>query len=284
MKKILFPTDFSNTAENAFIYALQIAQKMKAEILTLHVYQLPAINDINLPNTLREIYESIDLEEFENYKDSIPHLRKIAADNNLDQVEVEHLMIQGETVPSILKIAKKEAVDMIVVGTTGATGLKEIFLGTVAADVLEKASCPVLTVPVEARFDGKLDKIAVTTSFKEEEKRAIQKILGFAKPFDAEVYCINIDTNHTEFYKQQMKQLEADFWPIKNIHFKVLEGTDIETEVANFMWKEAIDMLVMVTHKRNFWQKLFRYSHTKSMAYHLKRPLMAFHAHVLKTA
>ena len=74
MKKILFPTDFSDVSKNAFIYALKLADAVNAEIITLHVYQLdsPAYLDVSI--YLQEIYEYEELSEFENYKDEIPLL------------------------------------------------------------------------------------------------------------------------------------------------------------------------------------------------------------------
>ena len=62
MKKILYPTDFSPTAENAFIFALQIADHLGASIITLHAFDRPDISNFNLPETLRDVYDTIDLD------------------------------------------------------------------------------------------------------------------------------------------------------------------------------------------------------------------------------
>ena len=91
MKNILFPTDFSEAANNAFVYALKLAEQFDAKITTLHVYELPKVRGTAMPNTIQEIYESINIEEFDNYRDSIPVLREIAEANNLDQVQ-NHLL------------------------------------------------------------------------------------------------------------------------------------------------------------------------------------------------
>ena len=72
MKKILYPTDFSETAENAFIFALQIADHLGASIITIHAFDKPDISNFNVPDTLMEVYDSIDLDVFENYEDEVP--------------------------------------------------------------------------------------------------------------------------------------------------------------------------------------------------------------------
>ena len=78
MKKILFPTDFSEVSKNAFIYALKLADSIDAEIITMHVYQLPQANYVNVSEYLHEIYDVTELSNFENYKDEIPILSHIA--------------------------------------------------------------------------------------------------------------------------------------------------------------------------------------------------------------
>jgi len=71
MKKILFPTDFSENSKNAFVFALHLAKSIHAEIITLHVYQYPQVNYMEIPVYLPEMYEVTDLTHFENYKGHI---------------------------------------------------------------------------------------------------------------------------------------------------------------------------------------------------------------------
>ena len=281
MKKILFPTDFSDAANQAFIYALKIAKSLKAEIITLHVYQLPDVNAVQLPNTMKEIYDSIDLEAFENYRDEIPFLRKMAASNELDDVPVSNILETGETIPVILKTAKSINADMIVMGTKGAGKLKEIFIGTVAGEVLENASCPVLAVPVNASFDRTIDKIAVTSDYTDEDLNALKKVLAWAQLFDATVHCVHVDTSQTENTSHQMDAFKEKIGPNDRLKFVVLEETDMEKSLAHFVEDNEIDILAMLTHKRSFFEELFHNIHAKSMSYHLKVPILSIPAHTL---
>ena len=82
MKKILYPTDFSPTAENAYIFALQIADHLGASIITLHAFNRPDVSNFNLPDMLKEVYDSIDLDAFENYED-------IRVNDQIEAFEVE---------------------------------------------------------------------------------------------------------------------------------------------------------------------------------------------------
>lgn len=281
MKKILFPTDFSETANNAFIYALKFAEKLGASITTLHVYKLPDIKGAHLPNTLQEIYDSIDLEEFENYKDTVPVFHQTALAHGLEDIRMDHVMEKGDTVPTILRTAAEIQADMIIMGTTGATGIKEIFFGSIAGEVLENANCPVLAVPEQAVFDGSIDRIAITTEFSDEEKRALHKVLDFAELFGGTVFCVNVDTAHTHFYTKRMEKLKEEFAGHNNVEFVVLEGEYIYEPVNQFVTEHQIDILAMLTHKRSFFQELFKFSTTKSMAYHSRIPVLSIQAHTL---
>ena len=82
MPTILFPTDFSDAATRAFVYALQLADRIDAKIITLHVFEKPDISGLtHVPLSLEEFYNTIDLYEFENYKDAVPVLDKIQDDS-----------------------------------------------------------------------------------------------------------------------------------------------------------------------------------------------------------
>lgn len=283
MKKILFPTDFSETAENAFIYALKLADRMKATITTLHCYEMPNLKNAHLPYSIQEVYDSINLEEFENYRDSIPQLHDIAAKNGLDHVPVNHALIEGDTVAATIRFARKEEADLIVMGTTGASGLREIFLGSVAAEVMENAPCPVLAVPVNANFDGHLDKIAITTSFQEDEKDALQWLMNWSKSFKPDIYCVHIDLKHTEDISHHMDIFKKEFAGKPKLHFEVIDSTNMEASLANFLDNEQIDVLTMVIHQRNFFKELFSYSITKKMSYHLDQPILAIQAKTISS-
>lgn len=278
MKKILFPTDFSPAADNAFIYALELAKATGASIVTLHTYEVPDLRRSSLQHTLAVFYESLNLEEFENYKDNIPSLRKIAEEQNLADVEVYHTLHEGQAETSIVRQAKEEGVDLIVMGTTGATGAKEIFLGSVAGEVMENAPCPVLGVPAEARFDGRLDHLVFTTTYAEEEKKALRWLVDWSKLFPAHIHCLHVDLSHTEDLTHNMDAFRNEFSSLGKLSFAVVDGNDFEPAVTDFLAATKADALAMVTHKRNFFQELFSYSRTKKMMYHLKTPVMSLPA------
>lgn len=276
MKKILFLTDFSATANNAYIYALNLANATGAEITTVHVYSLPDIRNVNLPNTLKEVYESIELSAFENYKDSIPILHKIAESNDLTHVNCVHVMIEGEPISAICEFAQKEHFDMLIMGTKGASGLREIFLGSVAAKILDKATIKVMAIPEDASFDGSIDNIVFTTEYNQEEILAFNEVVEFAKLLDSFIHCVHFDLSHTDRITNEMEvwksQINNDY---AKLQFRSLDSNDMEKTLTEYCDLHHIDAVIMLTHKRSFFQKLFNYSVTKKMFYHMKIPILS---------
>jgi nucleotide-binding universal stress UspA family protein len=281
MKKILFPTDFSDAANHAFIYALKIAKSLQAEIVTLHVFQLPDVKALHLPNTLKEIYNSMDLEAFENYRDEIPFLRKLAEENGLGNIPISNILEIGEPIPVILKTAASIPAGMIVMGTKGAGWLKEIFTGSVTGEIMEKAACPVLAIPEKAAFDGAINKIAVTTDYSEEDCKTVEKVLEWASLFDATVDCLHVDASHTESITHRMDDFKRKFAGNDRLRFVVLNEFELEKSIAHYIEDNGIDILAMLTHRRSFFQELFNYSHAKAMTYHQKVPVLSIPAHTL---
>ncbi|MEZ4984652.1 MAG: universal stress protein [Saprospiraceae bacterium] len=276
MPTILFPTDFSDAATRAFIYALKLADKMGARIVTLHAFTRPDMSGFShIPRNLEEFYNSIDLYEFEDYKSAVPQLDAIQEAQGLMSVEVVHTLQEGDTVELILERAKKEAASLIVLGTTGARGLKEILLGSVAGEVLENACCPVLAVPEQAVFDGKLDNIAFTTTFSEEEVNGLKKVIETFAVFDSNIHCVNVDLSHAAAYHHRKDDFAQHFASFPRVKMKVLDGDDFQSVLTDYLTDQQIDIVAMVTHKRSFFEELFNYSKTKSLSYHSRTPVLS---------
>ncbi len=276
MKRILFPTDFSEAANHAFIYALEIAKAFQLPLTVLHVYQLPDVSSVHLPNTLREVYDSIELEEFENFKNQIPLLHQLAEKHGLKDVPIESMMEEGPTVETIIRAAKKTEAELIIMGTKGATGLKSLFFGSNTAEVMENAPCPVLGVPEKAKFDGKIDDIAVAVDLNRDETRALEYTLKFARPFAARLHCLNVNTAGSEELQAKMEALQKQYQDSELLcHFEILEGEHIYAPLSHYVEENHIDLLVMLTHRRSFLESLFDYSKTKKMIYQAKMPILS---------
>lgn len=275
MKKILFPTDFSKTANNAFVYALEMAKFHNAELIVLHVYDLPPVAYEGYPSYVTEVYETIELSNFENFKDEVPVLRKIAEEHQLGSIQMSHVLEQGDLIQVIKSLVKKEKIDLIVMGTNGAIGLKETFLGSNAGSVIEKVPILSLTVPHKAKFDT-IKKIGFTTLFSSRDRIALKQVLEFAKQVNAKVKCLYVRTFDSEVKESKIQKWRQDFKD-EPVEFFVIPSEDIKGTLADFLKEKDIDILAMLSYKHKFLEGLFKKSLIKKMAYDSEVPILALH-------
>ncbi len=147
-KKILFCTDFSDNSHYAFGYALDLAKTYKAFLLIFHVTP-PPVHPEQLsiylpPERIEELKKSHQQEVDHLLKEH--YLKKIGTFKN-----VKVIFQEGEPFVEIIRRAKKESADLIVMGTHGRTGLDHVFFGSTAEKVVRKSPCPVMTI----RLPGK---------------------------------------------------------------------------------------------------------------------------------
>ncbi len=143
MKKILVPTDFSDHAYYALKVAAEIARKNNGEIILLHMLELPgqAGDAIGVGHELPEIML------FKNA--AINKLEELMDDNCLEGLQVSEIIQFELAFDGILKVSEKNNIDLIVMGSHGASGFKEMFIGSNAEKVVRNSSVPVLIIKKE---------------------------------------------------------------------------------------------------------------------------------------
>jgi nucleotide-binding universal stress UspA family protein len=141
VKKILVPTDFSESARYALNYAVDLNRELKARLYLLHVLQdFTEFSEYNLsPSILPQLY--LEFEE-----NAAKRLEDMMADMVPSEISCGTYILHGVPFYEIIQFAKKENIDLIVIGSHGRTGLKHVLFGHTAEKVVKKASCPVLTV------------------------------------------------------------------------------------------------------------------------------------------
>ena len=273
MKKILFPTDFSEASINAFIYALKLADSIKGEIITLHVYDLPQVGYSNVPGVLNEIYDLIELGNFENYKDQVPFLRRIAEQNNMEHIKISNVLDYGNLINKIVKIVNDENIDFVVMGTKGATSLKETFLGTATTKVMNATKAIVFAIPENCEYK-QIKKILFLTKYNFEDIKVLKKVIEFAAVFEAHIDCLHIKSPHqkdNDTFKEEWQKIAKD----QDITLHTISNDDVEGIILEFIDLNKIDMITMHVYHKNFFKKLFQVSLSKKLAFHVNIPILA---------
>lgn len=276
MKKILVPLDFSPTSENAFVYALDLAKTFKAQLILLHTFDLPIVDSQAMPMNYATLYDTFQMTNFEHFKEEIPKLRALAETHHASQIVLQHIMMDGDLVYNIKKVVKQENIDFVVMGTNGTTGWFDSFIGSNAASVISDVSVPVLSVPASAKFE-KIETIAFTTRFRQKDIEALVKVLMLAKKMHAKVKCLYVKTANSDVNTDTIQRWESHFEEEDHLQFFVIPNEEVNRTIEDFLVDQEIDMLAMLTYKRNFFVELFTTTTTQKLAQSLHTPILALH-------
>ena len=142
IKKVLVPTDFSDSAHHAFGYGVSFAREYDAELILLHVVENLTVGYASdlFPVPMAEVFQEIS-----GYAKA--ELDKLAEEAKQKGAVVTQLVVQGKPSAEIVRYAAENAVDMIVLGTHGKGMLDQALFGSTTERVVRRAPCPVLTVP-----------------------------------------------------------------------------------------------------------------------------------------
>ncbi len=274
MKKILFPTDFSDNATYALNYALEMLKLEIEEVFIYHAYALPII-DVNMPAS---IFEEVAEKAESRAREKLDELSE-SIKAQFPNLKVETQTGQEFAAEKIAALAKQNNSELVVMGTKGASGLKEVFIGSNTASVINNTDIPVLAVPANLKYKP-ITKILFTTDYHDSDFEAIRKVAELAKSLNAEItimhlfqYDKELETTMQEWFKEELES-HVHYARMK---FELDETNDVEDSLNTYINNNNIDMLVMSTKKRTFIQRFFHSSLTRRMVYHTHIPLMAFH-------
>lgn len=275
MKKILFPTDFSDAATNAFIHALEFAKVVKAELILLHTFEIPVYDSQFFPENYASIYSSIELAKFEMFKDEIPKLRTIAAERKLDDIVIKHRLMDGDLIYNLKNAVEEDKADFVIMGTNSVSDWTKFFTGSNTESIISGVEVPVLCVPIDAKYK-KVKTIGFTTRYREKDKKELKKILKIAKKTDAKVKCLYVKTSNSDVTDQTRKEWEIEFAG-ENVEFLVLPSDDVKETILDFVLFKDIDILTTIKHKRSFFEGLFDSSFTKKISKEVPIPILVMH-------
>ncbi len=246
MKKILVPTDFSEHAEYALKVAAQIAKKNNGEIVLLHMLELPNQNvDFvagggDIPEVMFFIKKA--REKFEEVKSS----------SYLQGIPVTEAVQFERAFEGIIKASKSQNVDLVVMGSHGASGVQGFFVGSNTEKVVRTSDIPVFVVKRELDIK-EINKFVFASDFKEEMRKPFEKAIAFAKGFGAKMDLLLINTpGHfmsTEESEKRMSSFLKGFdMPEYSMH--VYNDYSVEKGVLSFAKRTDADLIGVGTHGR----------------------------------
>lgn len=272
MKKqtILIPTDFSDNAFNAIVYAISMFNGEKPDYILLNSYRITPIPPGEYIPEMAD-FGSISKEGL------VQVLQKIKNAFPQKDLNIEVVSKLGYPVETMHKIVDRKKVDMVVMGTKGASGLREILIGSNTADAIKNLSCPVLAIPENSRFSP-LKNIALAADFKSLDKELLlDPMVDIAKKYKSEILIVHVELNgKTEKVEEVLQGIKLNEY-FKNIPhiFREVEDSNPAEGIEKFIKTHTVDMLVSVARKHSFWENFFKGSTTRKLAMHTTVPLLA---------
>lgn len=273
MTRILLPTDFSENSLEAIRYALTVYKDVESRFYLLHTYTPPIYQTEYIIGSPGQIGLG-DIQQ----QSSMTQLEKLKIQLEKEFKNPKHTLIIHSAFNTLLdeitRTVEAERIDLIVMGTKGATGANEILFGTNTVHVIKKATCPVIAVPPGFDFESPKEILFPTDYEIDYNKEILQPLLSLVAQHRSRINVMHVRTgNDLTILEQKRKgQLEKLLGDKALFHEEpdngVIEG------INAFQVKQKINLLVMIQNKHTFLERLFIEPVIKKIGLHLTVPFM----------
>ena len=278
MNKILVPTDFSTCANNAVNFAVQTAKYLSVKVTLLHSFEQSDNMYTNYVGLDKE-YTRLLLHDVNEKMDQLAKSIK-----DTEGIEVDTLISGASLEDAITTVSAEKGIDLVVMGTLGATGLREMFWGSKTASLIDKTTVPLMVIPYEYAWKKPVNFLLTTNHF-EDDPAILNYLFEMIKLYSGKLEVVTFsdedyDESHTRNeragklrdYEVKLKETYGD----DALTTTKLHGTEFEETLQEHIKKNDIDILAMVTYhqSKNFFYRLFNSSITKRMSYHTEIPLL----------
>ncbi len=276
MKRILIPTDFSANAWNTVLYTMELYRKIPCEFHILNTYELKPLQLFSTVSSQRvgHYYDAVKMESEKGTEMIVDDIGNANPDPNH---VFKTISKSGPLTKIVQEMTHDNHFDMIVIGTKGATGAKEVFLGSNTHRIIKNIdNCPILVIPDDAFFED-ISKIGFATNFERMYYRSeINPILDLAKYQNASIRMIHaydkpgLDTIQT----YNSTSLEQYFKGVKHDFHVIHDFSNIEKAIQAFVEELEIDVLAMINYEHSFIERLTREAVIKKITFHTTIPFL----------
>jgi nucleotide-binding universal stress UspA family protein len=265
MNTLVALTDFTPAADNAALYAAHLAQSLDAELVLLHVYQLPiSMNDMPIL--------AVSAEELKNNSDNGLLRTREELLRQVPGLPVRTESRLGDVNDEINQYCKEVLVIALVMGTHHYTGLEKILFGNTAISVIRHCHYPVITVPESFQGTG-VHRIVFATDLSPLEIGVIEKIRSIVKQLRAELHIVHVMTEEEELPEDHLLEPFRDLNP----HFRTVHNDDVTEGLQEYIRRTHCDLLIALPHKHNLLDAFLFKLHTKEFVENVDRPLLFIH-------
>lgn len=270
MKKIIVPIDFSPVSIHGIDYALQVATLLNAGIELMHVFMPP------IDPQYGSIIGVSDLAGIQEEKiNQLNQIRDTYADKLAphSKITMNAQCAVGFPVEELVK-ASREA-DLIIIGARNEKGTIDKIFGSVSSEVARKAHCPVMVIPYNYNFKP-IKQILYAFNHDSDQSHFLSLAKKFADGFDAILHIVHINEGK-ENLRYDTKEILLEYFSRNEVQFDHVDAESVIDGINTFIESHPVDLVIMVTKKRNFWESLFHHSATKEIALNTHVPLLVYH-------
>ncbi len=270
MISVLVPTDFSKNAYNAMRYAISMMKKEMIHIVLLNTYQI-------LPSTT-EMFISIEdilkLNSEKGLKSEIEQLKKEFPNANFTY---DLVSLYGNLKNGINEIIKNQTIDLVVMGTSGATGLQKLFLGSNASDIIRSIGKPVLIIPENEEI-SQFNNIVLAIDYKQRvDTKMMNSLKLVAGMNNAFINIVSIVS------KNEIEKIKASFDKSKVCDalkefphdYELIEGENVVESINLFIKEKKANMLAIIPQRLSLFESFFHKSISKELVMRAEIPMMA---------
>lgn len=276
---ILLPTDFSENAQNAISYAIDFFKSSECNFYLLHVNRIESLtssieNYIPSKEVIEEMYTKPARTKLKQQLKQISESHRKNAKHHFYSLTENYFFLE-----SIRKHVEEKKIDMIVMGTKGASGLKEYIVGSSTGDVITKVKCTTLVVPEYATYNN-LKEIAFPSDFNlSYDMNILQPLTNILKDLKSSLRIIHIQSKNASLNSEQLnnKELLNDYFEEFNPSFHFLTNKNVEDAIQCFVESRAVNMIVMVAKNLNYFQNILFHSKVEKITYHTDIPFLVLH-------
>jgi nucleotide-binding universal stress UspA family protein len=273
MKKILVPVDFSVPSMEAVKFAINVAIKSKGEIKLVHIVELPVMYDSTLMPALsfeEEFYKEMQKKAEKSFE-------KIKT-KWTGEVKISSSVEFGNFVTKLLAVADTWGADVIVMGTHGTSGLRDIFIGSNTEKIVRQASMPVIALRKSIKVEDMKDIVYAISSTEENEDlmEHVKQIQDFLK---AQLHLVFINT--PAIFRKDVQTLPelkafAKRFMLKNYTLNIYNDLSEEEGLKNFAESKKASLIAMATHGRRGLAHLLSGSLAEDVVNHIACPVWTY--------
>jgi len=278
MKNILIPTDFSDNSWNAIKYGLAHFKDTTCAFYLLHVsiHSYLIQGDPQLISSVAGIEKTL-LEQTNAELENL--VLKIKKEFPNEKHHFYTLSSYSFFIECVKKYVEEKNIDLIIMGTKGASGIKSVIIGSNTGDLITQVKCPVLIVPENAAFNIPKE-IAFPTDYNiYYQPEVLNGITEFGKMYNSSIRILHVARKNEELstFQIENKELLHIFFMDEKHSFHHITNKNIEEGIQCFCESRDIDLIVMVAKNVNLFQRILFKPTIEDISYHTEIPFLVLH-------